>query len=902
MLGTASRECSSHELALWQELDREFKATVENKSRGLGLMGEFEGVPDYYGGKIQCTIRLLSAAEGEPPKVRLEPLQMTRSNHLARELGSVSVIALRDDQDGALVKEWAGCKFILCGRTYLALPPKSSKVYLIETNEDHNRSPQEWCGDQWRTSYDEYIRKNNPMALNANQPFAKYLTRLNLYLSTSIPVLEFASEHIEFIDDKYADGWTKDRNPPTETIMTDGCGFLNRAAALKISAKLKYERTPVAFQGRIAGSKGMWIIDPKDDSPEPRIWIRDSQRKIRLSRLLRPQRIFDLLAASKPSAALHLSAQSIVILANNGVPSSVFSKLQEKGLRELITPLMDWKRPNATAYLWDAVNNIAGVTRSRVQRLAVGASRALGFEKRAFDDDADLAPDPNNAREPAHIGKNAHSGEPLVVPESAMDLMQAGFDPIKSPFLSKKLHSFIKSTMEAFLTRYRIPLVTSLEAFIIPDPTGLLKEGEVFYKSSREPNGALRAQVVVGRYPMRESSDMQKVTAVDIPELAQYLDVLVTSIRGSRSLASLLAGGDTDGDEAIIIRDPDIVGPFQNRPVVPIPDGFLTKNFERLVETVTNFGQRLEYMPISDAQRAFQNEVVGGLRDGKLIGIYSLFHDAAVYEWGLDDARTRRMAHMTTTLLDASKTGLRLKNEVKESDNHTFARIPRAKCFDSEKGETRQRNPKLGSFVLDSLLTTGKATRDELQAKFENEVATHLRIENKEPEDLDLQAPYYRMVRASVGDTPLALALFQDLASMRRQILELRRQYEVSRKQFAKSKAKEGDPQQHWEANRKKKRAKKDDHYLLPIMRDFRRTPEGIQYLHLLGNLDDIKSSYAFTLGYKFGFSMAFGNLCEIKRRAEMERGSFNRVAVIDDAKSMGGPARRLLKHMGDQE
>jgi hypothetical protein len=31
--------------------------------------------------------------------------------------------------------------------------------------------------------------------------------------------------------------------------MTDGCGFLNRAAAAKISAKLKYERLPVAYQG-----------------------------------------------------------------------------------------------------------------------------------------------------------------------------------------------------------------------------------------------------------------------------------------------------------------------------------------------------------------------------------------------------------------------------------------------------------------------------------------------------------------------------------------------------------------------------------------------------------------------------------------------------------------------------
>lgn len=188
MLGTARRSSTPHQLSLWyflpilfplpflmcsdrQELDREAKATVENKSRGLGLMGEFEGVaPDWFGGNVQCTIRLLYTADGEAPNVRLEPLQMTRSHHLARELGSVSVIALRDDKDGALVRQWARHKFILCGRTYIALPPKSSKVYLIETSENYgSRTPQEWCGDQHRTSYDEYIRKNNPMTLNANQ-------------------------------------------------------------------------------------------------------------------------------------------------------------------------------------------------------------------------------------------------------------------------------------------------------------------------------------------------------------------------------------------------------------------------------------------------------------------------------------------------------------------------------------------------------------------------------------------------------------------------------------------------------------------------------------------------------------------------------------------------------------
>ncbi|KAJ7603642.1 RNA dependent RNA polymerase-domain-containing protein [Mycena polygramma] len=888
MRGTPPRNCTPHELALWyspnrdvifaligygrQELDREAKATVENKSRGLGLMGEFEGVPDYYGGNVQCTIRLLYSGENQTPKVRLEPLQMTRSHHLARDLGSVSVIALRDDKDGALVKQWALRKFIFCGRTYIALPPKSSKVSV-------------------RISYDDYIRKNNPMHLNEKQPFAKYLTRLNLYLSTSIPVLEFSAENILYIDDQYADKWSKDQRPPTEMIMTDGCGFLNRAAALTISARLKYERLPVAYQGRIAGSKGMWILHPSDESPEPKIWIRDSQKKIQLSRLLRAHRIFDLLAVSTSSSSSHLSAQSIIILANNGVPASVFCALQEQGLRDVITPLMDWKRPNATAYLWNAINDVSNVTRSRLQRLAAGASRALGFENAATK--TPIKGTTSTTSIWTYGSRHIRAGtpimvvstvlKPLIVPEAAMDLLQAGFDPLETPYLSFKLHNFIKSAMDSYLARYRIPLGTSLEAYIIPDPSGKLQEGQVFYKSSRDPDGPLREEVVIGRYPMRESSDMQKVTAVDIPELADYVDVLIMPIHGSRSLASLLAGGDTDGDEAIIIRDPTIVAPFKNQPVQ--------------IQSVTDFGNKLEKMTFAQAQRAFQAEVLTGLQDDR-VGVYSLYHDTAVYEWGLNDPKTRRMAHMhvvfpivafhadgtrrTTTLLDASKTGLRLKKKVEEADQRSI-------------GQTQL---EAGSVCAGFPAAAGMVTKDELQAKFETEVATHLNDDEDRSADQDIEEPYHRMTVASVGDSPLAVAIAADLKVLRDRILDLRTRFQDANREVARSKN-EPQPQQHQQ--RKKGRPKQTDNCMLPIMRDFRQPFEGLQCLLHLGNIEEIKGSYAFALGYKFGFSMAFQDICEIKRRAEMKRGPFNRVAVIDEARSMGGPARRLFKHMGDQ-
>src|SRR5438046_892342 len=41
-----------------EELEREKKACTEGSGRGLGLMGKWEGIEDWYGGRIQQVARL----------------------------------------------------------------------------------------------------------------------------------------------------------------------------------------------------------------------------------------------------------------------------------------------------------------------------------------------------------------------------------------------------------------------------------------------------------------------------------------------------------------------------------------------------------------------------------------------------------------------------------------------------------------------------------------------------------------------------------------------------------------------------------------------------------------------------------------------------------------------------
>jgi hypothetical protein len=285
----------------------------------------------------------------------------------------------------------------------------------------------------------------------------------------------------------------KGQKAPAEKIMTDGCGFINRAAALLIRQKLNLASRPTAVQGRIKGAKGLFVIHPTDTDPDPKIWIRKSQDKMSyLYPLDRGHRILDLLTVSHPSAPISLSRQSILNLAHNEIPDDVLIDLLIKGLTDEVKPLMNWGSPQAMIALWQAINRIGGVTGSRTQRQAAGRSRAIGLQGREWghvdvgmeDEDAvspDLADDLST---PVYSGRNDCSGGeffphwnshclsfilvPLAMHECAVELVQAGFRPDELKFLRDKIRYIVNQTITTTVEKYQIPLPLSTKAFIIP--------------------------------------------------------------------------------------------------------------------------------------------------------------------------------------------------------------------------------------------------------------------------------------------------------------------------------------------------------------------------------------------------------------------------------------------------
>jgi hypothetical protein len=158
-----------------EELDREQAAIEENESRGLGLMDDWRGVADWYGGQVQQIARIEATDDtANPYIVRLEPLEKRRSNRLARYLGSRRVVQLRVSdkllrKDGDRIRDFIRAKFIICGRLFVPLHAKDNGVYMVETNENFNRRPDPSCGDTHRKSFQEIIQWLNPLELNFKQ-------------------------------------------------------------------------------------------------------------------------------------------------------------------------------------------------------------------------------------------------------------------------------------------------------------------------------------------------------------------------------------------------------------------------------------------------------------------------------------------------------------------------------------------------------------------------------------------------------------------------------------------------------------------------------------------------------------------------------------------------------------
>ncbi|KAI0673977.1 RNA dependent RNA polymerase-domain-containing protein [Trametes maxima] len=898
---------------LWAELDREELAICEGRSRGLGLQGAWQDTEDWYGGKVQQVARL-EETDGKMHLV-LAAMEMRKSCRFARYLGSrrmiqVSIPQEMRTQHGGDLTQFFLQKFLLCGRVFVAFGAKDGKVFLMETKEDYERGGHA-PGDEQRISLEEFVAWHNPMDLNGKQAVSKWATRFDLGFSISVPALVFMYDKMFNIEDEYVD--EKVQNRPAEQIYTDGCGYMNAAALSLIGKRMGYESMPTAVQGRIAGAKGLWMLHPRERNPQgdPKIWIRNSQHKILLEhvdgQLRLAHRTFDLLAPPRVTQPSRLSRLTILNLSHNKVPTSVFIDLMRSALDEEVRALTQWTHPQDMQLLWKTVDRVGRVTGSRIQQFALGASRALGLSGRIREDDMpwdepldplqdilDMAGGDSLSEEdraaliaeleggdavPQRL-RDRFSGEPLTLHGVVLDLLQAGFHPLKLPLLYDKLKTIINKAIEDVVRDFHVTVPLSAEAFIVPDPHGVLKENEIHFKSSKDLKSSLEdshpkmllGEVLVYRNPCRLPSDIQKVTAVYHESLSDYVDVIVLPTKGPCSFASMLAGGDYDGDVCVCIYDPNIVNRFRNLPPTKQPDNFIIDNFQDQgkIDQVAAVAAELSRMEGDPDERRKKLQGIL-LSDITLppVGAYSVFHENAAYSYGYDAQETVRNAFMFNTILDSRKSGLRVQDEVFRRDKKQYDR-KRPECLQGSRSADptsnvvglRSRPHSLGRFILDELMEAGKEMRDTHLARYD-QLSPDKMLGNRDP---DLRGPYEAALPLMKNP------LFQkDLAAIRAHV---EKHIEMWQKL-----ARESKPNSYHTPSRTPVRKRRGGGPFTPaeqqrgwkdLTRSFADGPVfAVESPLALTDVEALKASWAYHEKPHFAWKVAFQALCRLKASSQ---------------------------------
>jgi RNA-dependent RNA polymerase len=191
--------------------------------------------------------------------------------------------------------------------------------------------------------------------------------------------------------------------------MTDGCSFINKAGLLRLQLHFQWKSFPTAVQCRLGGTKvirrhaggsflclfssqGLLSLHPDMNHPaqgRPTVWIRPSQVKIKYPSSEEPdpaRLIIDIVQPSHMKSG-RLKSETLINLAENGVPHDVLIKLLQEGLDEHVAGLIKWEGEEAMLNLWCNLAHKGRVMSFRKARQAAGEARARGYDYTKLEDE-----------------------------------------------------------------------------------------------------------------------------------------------------------------------------------------------------------------------------------------------------------------------------------------------------------------------------------------------------------------------------------------------------------------------------------------------------------------------------------------------------------------------------------
>ncbi|RMZ79804.1 hypothetical protein DV738_g3248, partial [Chaetothyriales sp. CBS 135597] len=467
----------------------------------------------------------------------------------------------------------------------------------------------------------------------------KLFARLKLGLSKTIPTVVLNQDEFVEVDDRYgSDG---------QTVMNDGCAMMSFELGNEIRKMLGLAEIPAVFQGRISGAKGVWIVDRWHSMPDTgrrfSIQVNPSQLKVKPHPRHREacdlQRTFEVSAWSHSTGAAAINSQFITVLNDRGVPSVVLKTRLEDSFKTYYDELLQAQEDPRLIRAW--LQTFHHVVRDNEIKV-IGAL-------------------PENKVERMHM------------------LLDAGFQPAECTFL----HDLIRQTMcwysSSYIEKMKIPVPQSAYVYCVPDLCGVLEEGEIhlgFTVPWNDPVKGISGSFVtgcdglVGRNPANLPSDIQRVRFRFEPRLSDCRDVVFFSTKGKVPLASLLSGGDYDGDGVWVCWDQDMVTQFQN--YGPGPPNDITPQECGLINRSRPLDSIFPQGTVGTAE--IHNFMEGCLRFNmaySYLGKCTNTHQMLVYRdslkrggrAALQSKEAIRLAALASFLVDASKQGYELSSE-----------------------------------------------------------------------------------------------------------------------------------------------------------------------------------------------------------------------------------------------
>ncbi|KEP48177.1 RNA-dependent RNA polymerase [Rhizoctonia solani 123E] len=895
----------------WEELDSE-ETYIRDNNRGVSIENP--------GGKVQQRLHLdiSETGGGLDFKFTLEQPTKSKSCRFSRFLGSRRLVECHfsmknaKKHKAAIIDFFVKKRLLINGRLFQAFYGHQGKVNLMEINQDFHRSPLSELGDDNRISLTDFIAWHNNLHLNSNQTINKWVSRFALGFSTSQPGIIFRPENIHFIDDIYATGKTK-ASAASHEIMTDGCGFLNYAALKVIQEKMAWESFCTCVQARIGGSKGLFMLHPehRDPSEEPQIWLRSSQVKIQLN----PEKekwspihyILDVLSGSFIQESSSITYEMIMSLSENKVPDRALAKLLRDTIERDAQSMEPSSKPHGSKVLYDSVYATHRVLQSRLRQIiSLDAHRAQALIELEDEDEYEGL---TSAKWEA--GPDPFSGQPASSQEQVLGWLQAGFSPTDR-FVMEKLVYLQKKLMTEAVNRYRIAIPESVRALIVPDPLGVLEEGQVFFASSQpiQTNRSglthcITGPVLVSRNPCIQISDTRKVIAVNSHELwsRSYFDVIIFSTEGSRSLASLLSGGDYDGDTAVMIWDESITSPFQNshKEFADPSIDFERVNFNKSKVVLRDIKAQAELGKVDITPRLVE-AMLQQISPNQL-GVYNMFYRNCAYVHGLDHPQTARLGHMFTQCLDAVKSGLEVKPEVFRLDRKTWDREPPS-CFPSKAEEDNSRGRKLSlpprkiseRFILDVLQVVATQETDRYKLKLSE---MRERCNSSYNIDQDLIRPLNE-AEARVHKHP---QFQEELASIKAHVKTFRDHFIQARNNMGPY----STQARYGRRTKKKPSISEDQESIRAVSEDYSRKMPSNLVMFSDYEVSMVAAAYAYQEDasrgriFNFCFAVSWAELCAIKARAS--GGAFvTLTSGFIESLAIHRKVAKVFRNMGNEE